>query len=252
MIQGYNIEFSKELYPVDPKAIARYREDEKRNVENLANYLLDATTIDANAIIERVFPTQKADIFLSHSRDDRDLAVQLAIDLQKNSGLSVFVDSCIWGSADDLLLKIDDLFCRDAPGQNYRYQDRNRTTAHVHMILASALQQMIDKADTLFFLNTDKSLSLEHSISGSQKTLSPWIHMELMFSSLVRRPPRPALEHAMLDAASKRSAHKVVHAAPLNHLIALQHHEFLQWIFDCSLASDKHAAIRTLYDRHPE
>lgn len=249
MIRGFNISFYKELYKTDPDAIEAFRKLEKRKVENLSAYLLDTATIDAKTVIEKVFPSQKVDIFLSHSHDDRDAATQLAIYLKEKCDLNVFVDSCVWGSADELLQKIDDLHCRDNSSENYRYIDRNRSTAHVHMILATALQQMIDRADTLFFLNTDKSLSTKHSIKDDEKTLSPWIHMELMFSSLVRRKPQPSFEDAAVMDGIKR--YDVAHEAPLKHLTSLTHGELVTWMASAAGLKGS-AAIRRLYNNHPD
>ncbi|MBN1004864.1 hypothetical protein JTL34_36295, partial [Pseudomonas aeruginosa] len=99
---------------------------------------------------------------------------------------SVFVDSCNWDSIYDLLKAIDNKYCRREGNINYDYDERNRSTAHVHMILTTALQRMIDQTDTIIFMNTDQSVSLKHSVNGEKKTLAPWIHMELNFSSLVR------------------------------------------------------------------
>jgi hypothetical protein len=208
--------------------------------------VLEADTIDAQTVIRKIFPHQSVDVFISHSHEDRDLATQLAIDLKGKLGITAFVDSSVWGSADELLKKIDDKHCWDAGLGSYRYSDRNRSTAHVHMILATALQQMIDRADTLFFLNTDKSLSTKHSVVSSEKTLSPWIHMELMFSSMVRTKLRPSLEHKrMLDSVNESV--EVAHEAPLKHLTPLGHFEVIHWMVKAAPLRGK-AAIRVLYE----
>ncbi|MBN0147988.1 hypothetical protein JTL51_34360, partial [Pseudomonas aeruginosa] len=93
-------------------------------------------------------------VFLSHSSQDANEAIQIALELQENCDLSVFVDSCIWGSIYDLLKAIDNKYCRREGNINYDYDERNRSTAHVHMILTTALQRMIDQTDTIIFMNT--------------------------------------------------------------------------------------------------
>ncbi|WP_350647163.1 hypothetical protein [Pseudomonas sp. HY13-MNA-CIBAN-0226] len=246
MDRGFNVLLYRDFYKIDETAVREYQRDERRKVEDLSAYVLEADTIDAQTVIKKIFPHQNVDVFISHSHDDRDLATQLAIDLKEKLGIIAFVDSSVWGSADDLLRKIDDKHCWDADLGIYRYSDRNRTTAHVHMILATALQQMIDRADTLFFLNTDKSLSTKHSVKSSEKTLSPWIHMELMFSSMVRTKLRPSLEHKrMMDSVHG----SVAHEAPLKHLTALGHYDLVVWMVKAAGLRGK-AAINVLYNDH--
>lgn len=246
MDRGFNVLLYRDFYKIDEAAVKIYQRDEKRKIEDLSAYVLDADTIDAQTVIRNIFPHQNVDIFISHSHEDRDLATQLAIDLKEKLGIIAFVDSSVWGSADELLKKIDDKHCWDAGLGSYRYSDRNRSTAHVHMILATALQQMIDRADTLFFLNTNKSLSTKHSVVSNEKTLSPWIHMELMFSSMVRTKSRPSLEHKrMLDSVNE--AVEVAHEAPLKHLTPIGHFEIINWMVKAANLQGK-AAIKVLYE----
>jgi len=246
--RGFNVSLYRDFYKIDEAAVLEYQRDEKRKVEDLSSYVLDADTIDAQTVIRKIFPHQNVDVFISHAHEDRDLATQLAIDLKEKLGVIAFVDSSVWGSADELLKKIDDKHCWDAGLGIYRYSDRNRSTAHVHMILATALQQMIDRADTLFFLNTDKSLSTKHSVTSNEKTSSPWIHMELMFSSMVRTKLRPSLEHKrMLDSVNESV--DVAHEAPLNHLIPIAHYDMVLWMVKAAGLRGKDA-IKVLYENH--
>lgn len=110
----------------------------------------------------------------------------MAIALEK-LGLSVFIDSCAWGYVGDLLKKIDNDHCWNEDKKLYSYELRNQSTAHVYTILHLALQRMIDSSELLLFLSTNESIPLSDYISSAQKTYSPWISSELMFSSLVRR-----------------------------------------------------------------
>ena len=57
------------------------------------------------------FPQIKADIFISHSHKDEDLALALAGWLKVSFGLTAFIDSCVWGYANDLLKMIDYKYC---------------------------------------------------------------------------------------------------------------------------------------------
>ena len=126
----------------------------------------------------------ECDVFISHSHKDKDLAVAIAGWLSEKFKLHAFVDSEIWGSAQQLLKEIDDQFCKIQGEQLYNYKQRNQSTSHVYLMLNMALAQMIDNTECLFFLNTPESINLEDI--GRQLTLYPWIFSEIGLSNLLR------------------------------------------------------------------
>ena len=233
MDRGFNLSINTDSYPVNFSKVQDYKAASQKRVEDLAQLMIDTDTFDASLILESLFPTVNADIFLSHSSKDTNGAIQIALELQENCGLNVFIDSCIWSSIYDLLKAIDNKYCRREGHTTYDYDERNRSTAHVHMILTTALQRMIDQTDTIIFMNTDQSISLKHSVNGEQKTLSPWIHMELNFSSLVRRRSREKTlsERAYsLEGSVSVEQFEVVHDAPTSHLTAISESKFKEWM----------------------
>ena len=154
---------------------------------SLSKYLLNDVIIDGHLMSEDWFPQVKADIFLTHSHLDKEYAYALAGWLNVNLGLKVFVDSAIWGYADELLNEIDNKYCMTGRG-SYSYEGRNITTAHVHMMLSTALLKMIDKAECLLFLSTENSTTSQFSncMNGSA-TYSPWIYSEIAIANCIRR-----------------------------------------------------------------
>lgn len=251
MDRGFNLSINDLLYKTNAQSVRTFKADNSKRVGDLAQYMINEDAFDASLIINSLFPATKADIFLSHSHKDIDLAIQIALDLKRECGLTVFVDSCVWGSAHEILQAIDKKYCRRPGETTYNYDERNRSTAHVHMMLSTALQQMIDETDTIFFLNTNHSISLEHSIAGNEKTLSPWIHMELGFSSMVRRRPRKiftkAMNERMLDSVGNESL-QIVHDAPTSHLTNISWSNYTQWYGYASEAKGQRA-IDNLYSR---
>ncbi|MVX37324.1 hypothetical protein GOQ24_16125, partial [Myroides sp. LoEW2-1] len=89
------------------------------------------------------FPKIKADIFLSHSHTDKDLVIAFAGWLKHTFDLTVFIDSCIWGYSKDLQKLIDNNYSKN-PNGKYNYDKVLYASSHVHMMLNTALMQMID------------------------------------------------------------------------------------------------------------
>lgn len=237
MDRGFNLSVNTGPYPVNFSKVNAYKAANQKRVEDLAQLMIDKDTFDASLILDSLFPAVNADIFLSHSSKDTNEAIQIALELQENCDLNIFIDSCIWGSIYDLLKAIDNKYCRREGQTTYDYDERNRSTAHVHMILTTALQRMIDQTDTIIFMNTNQSISLKHSVNGEQKTLSPWIHMELNFSNLVRRRYRYKMlvkSERALDAIVSNEQFKVAHDAPTNHLTPIAEIQFRKWMLEAS------------------
>ncbi len=227
----------------DKTEINEYKNKRKLAFESLKSFFLHDDIIDARKISEGLFPKIEADIFLSHSHADEELAISLAILLEDKFDIKVFVDSCVWAYADDLLKEIDDTYCK-WPSGSYSYEMRNYSTAHVHMILNSALHTMIDKSELFVFIETQNSAPLKNYLDGD-KTFSPWIFSELMFSSVVTRrtPERHAIsmEKYALDEARKHESMEVLakslrvaHPVYTDHLDKIETAEFFQHMINCS------------------
>jgi len=192
MHKGFELLINSSVFNADyyKKALALGRESYdsvKTDVEETINsFILQNGEIDGSKMQANWFPQIEADIFISHSHRDEDLAIALSEWLHSEFGLSVFIDSCVWGYADNLLKLIDDEYCLNQGGQTYNYTKRNYSTSHVHMMLSTALTMMIDKAECVLFLNTPNSITPYDVIS---KTKSPWIYSEIAITSLVRQKP---------------------------------------------------------------
>lgn len=231
MHYGFNLALDRKDLHVSETIVDAHTKSVNAKRVDLGKYLMnDGNSIDANLIAEHLFPKVNCDVFISHSYNDQGMAIQLAHELKKK-GVNAFVDSVVWGSSYELLSVIDNKYSKTDDGQHFDYQRRNRSTAHVHMILATALQKMIMESSTLLFLNTDRSVSTKRSVQGNNMTHSPWIHMELMFSQMIWE-----LEHGrgMLDSAmeSYSTAAPVYHSVPTEHLKSVSSSRFMNWLKD--------------------
>lgn len=222
--------------------------------EILDDFLLSDGSLDGSKMQENWFPQIEADVFISHSHQDEKLALGLAGWLNKHLGLKAFIDSAVWGYANDLLKDIDDKYCRRADCNLYDYEKRNQSTSHVHMMLSVALTKMIDNTECLFFLNTPHSVSIGASIDGT--TPSPWIYSELAMSRLIRER-RPERYEAVVESRSRLehfSAGPIIrYPLPMGHLTELNSNDLLMWEMSCKEEVSHHhlKALDRLYQLKP-
>lgn len=146
MYRGFNLQFAldydSKYYQIGKELLS----DQKNQVQtNLNKFLLPNKSLNGTDIQENWFPEIDAHIFLSHSHTDTTTALILAGWLKEQFQLNTFVDSTVWGYANDLLKIIDNAYCLNPVGNTYSYEKRNYSTSHVQLMLASALNKMIDK-----------------------------------------------------------------------------------------------------------
>jgi hypothetical protein len=159
-------------------------EDYRCKISPILNtYIKTNGNIDAAKLEEDWFPKVKADIFISHSHMDEDLALILAGFLMEEFQLRAFV----WGNSIDVQRQVDKSF-RTSDG--YHYDTIIRSTTYIHMLLSTALTKVMDKVEALFLLNNP------HSINSKSTTSSAWIYHEILTSNFlrVRIPERYAKE----------------------------------------------------------
>ncbi|WMC92263.1 hypothetical protein [Kineothrix sp. MB12-C1] len=203
----------------------------KKNIEtSLDKYLSPNGELRATEIEKDWFPEFRANIFLSHSHKDERKAITLAGFLS-DLGLATFIDSCVWGYADNLLKQIDNEYCvskrkDDGSIDSYSYEKRNQSTAHVHMLLNGALMKMMDKTECLIFLDTPNSLKANDIPNGT--TDSGWIYSELLMSKCLQRnsPVRKSMNFA-LNESFEHSALSVEYDADISHLILISKEDII-------------------------
>lgn len=147
--------------------------------------------IDGSNLKGLTFPFDKAnyDVFISYSHNDEPEALYLATYLRKK-GLTVFLDSTVWYSADGLLDRIDRKYSLAEDKVHFDYLKRNFSTSHVHAMLSMAMLEAIRRSECCLFIESPHSLTLESGIKD--KTLSPWIFEEATFINTIQPtlPPR--------------------------------------------------------------
>ena len=190
MYRGFNLS-------VEEGVLESYAEDgqpdsdsQQARVHSLLSSFKDSKgRLIASKLTADWFPDIPCHVFISHARKDSELAVQLAGFLKYEFQLDSFIDSSVWGHSDDLLRIIDDEYCWQEESGNYNYQQRNRSTSHVYMMLSTALARLISQCECVIFLNTPASISSKGYIHGDV-TESPWIYSEIAMTSLLQKKNR--------------------------------------------------------------
>ncbi|MGF2191269.1 hypothetical protein ACQUD0_13210 [Vagococcus fluvialis] len=201
MFKGYNLDLSKKehqaFFNVNEEDIINFDREMEALKEVLQSNIGKKTTlprttdnkIDGSKLINDWFPSYEAQVFISHSHLDTRTAKRLACWLKNTFNLTTFIDSTIWGSADKLLNRIDNKYSvlrKDKNGTTtYNYKTRNYTTSHVHMMLSTALVDIMNSTECIIFLNTPASLVVNEV--KDQKTNSPWIYNELKIASIIEK-----------------------------------------------------------------
>lgn len=188
------------------------------------------------------FPKIDADIFLSHSHADEDLVVAFAGWLKHVFDLKVFVDSCIWGYSKVLQNIIDEKYSKNADGK-YNYDKVLLASSHVHMMLNTALMQMIDNCECIIFLNTPNSVKPKEVVS---KVVSPWIYSEIGMTKLIKR--KKIDEHRikkLFEGTKTFSDFEIEYNLDTDHLTQLTITDLNNWIENYAEASDN--ALDYLY-----
>lgn len=227
-MKGYNLKLKlpREVYPEYYDLGNRFYNKEKSIYEEYNKTV--TITKDKNGelsgknIMEKWFPPVCADVFISHShRDIEDIKTLLGVLI--DSGYKAFVDSCLWGYADDLLMKLDMSYSKMNNFPLFSYEVRNITTSHVHIMLMNSLMNVMSKSKALIFVNTENSLNFD-STEIEDATTSPWIYSEIELSRIL------ISKQKIKKAFTESAIPKINYQVNLNHL---QDIDFSQFLYDC-------------------
>jgi hypothetical protein len=207
--------------------------DQKKLVHSkLTDFISMNNTLNASKIQANWFPTVQAEVFISHSHRDAQLAISLAGWLYNSFNINAFVDSCVWGYSDDLLKLIDDEYCYNQRTATYQYEKRNRSTSHVHMMLSVALLKMLDACECIIFLNTPASILPSDTIqdSGASATLSAWIYSEIEMTRLIQKRKRESYRNIKVaNQLNIKEDLNFSYDINTNHLITLNLDDIKRW-----------------------
>lgn len=228
MFAGFNLITDTQFEDYQKLGDAIFLNNEKQVIDDIELYIDTEGNIDGSGIQAEWFPQVKADIFISHSHRDEAKAKGLAGWLYEKYGLTTFIDSCVWGYSIELLRKIDNDYCLNEDKKTFNYHKRNYSTSHVHMMLATALTMMIDKAECVIFLNTPNAVCAEEIID---KTESPWIYYETVMTNLVRHKKLSEYRKEIIKKSifNEQASLNIKYNVSLDHLYELNQDELEEW-----------------------
>ena len=225
-------------------------ENESIVQDTLDDFFLPDSSIDSSKMQENWFPQIKADVFISHSHQDKELALGLVGWLHEEFGLKGFIDSAVWGYSQYLENRLLDT-CRKYSSL-HKDELKNFASAHVHMMLSVALNQMIDNTECLVFINTPNSISLNTPID--ETTPSPCIYSEIAMSRLIGK--RALSEHRKHKGGPLFESYSaelpIRYTLPMDHLEKLTLKDLQEWERDCQKnSSHSIKALDSLYKLKP-
>lgn len=253
MYRGFNLKLDNgsKYTPFIEKGNELFNHYKNETFGKIEKFIKDNDKIDGTKMQNNWFPKIEADIFISHSHKDENIAKGLAGWLYNEFGLEAFIDSCIWGYANNLLHEIDKKYCLNEGSTNsYNYEKRNYSTSHVHMMLSTALTMMLDNTECIFLLNTENAICTSSIID---KTESPWLYSEITLTKLlrIRKPMRKFNQIQkgeegvkMLSEAEKKKM-EFEYEVDLKHLVELDQSRLDLWSISYELNNSFNDILNT-------
>lgn len=238
MYKGFNLKIDNVAKFNSDNSYTNQLDEKKQKITlTIDNIMFNNGYIDSEKIIDNWFPSDDYHVFISHSHQDIDKAKALANWLYENFKIKSFIDSHVWGYANDLLYKLNHEYAR-LDADTFVYESAIIHAANVHLMLSTALNEAIDKAECLFFINTNNTIQNIKLDDGNHelRTASAWIMHELKTSALIRRTlsdkrPKVAVEKYNL---SIEEAVTILHKVSTEHLIDISEEDIMEWRDICN------------------
>ena len=234
MHRAFNVKLDSNQY-LNYVNTKQYENDKSISLQKLRKIINSYNIIRAHEIKKLLLPSKHYNIFISHSHKDLELAKGLSNYLQLFFGVSCFIDSLYWGNIDELQEELNRMHLHEDKATGKEYYDHQSTmevAKHANMILASALTEMIDNCECVFFLNTDNSVISGSEAINKNKTYSPWIYHEVFTTSIIHRKEtgrRAALEEQQIRDNAIKPLPQFIYNLDLTGMTNLNDDDILNW-----------------------
>lgn len=254
MYRAFNValESNKYLGYVNTR---QYENDKSISLQKLQKIINSRDIIQAWEIKKLLLPSKRYDIFISHSHKDLELAKGFANYLYLFFNVTCFIDSLYWGNIDELQNELNELHLTYDGVTKKSYYDYEKTlqvAKHADMILASALTEMIDNCECVFFLNTDSSVIRGTEAISKNETYSPWIYHEVFTTTIIQKKQRSKFNESyqFRDNAIKQIP-DISCGLDLSGMTVLREEDIFEWEIKINSNKDKHP-LDVLYNLNPE
>lgn len=233
----------------------QYENDKSISLQNLRRIINSKDMLQASEIKKLLLPSKRYDIFISHSHKDLELAKGFANYLYLFFNVTCFIDSLYWGNIDELQNELNELHLTYDGVTKKSYYDYEKTlqvAKHADMILASALTEMIDNCECVFFLNTDSSVIRGTEAISKNETYSPWIYHEVFTTTIIQKKQRSKFNESyqFRDNAIKQIP-DISYGLDLSGMTVLREEDIFEWEIKINSNKDKHP-LDVLYNLNPE
>ena len=243
MYRAFNValESNKYLGYVNTR---QYENDKSISLQKLQRIINSRDIIQAWEIKKLLLPSKRYDIFISHSHKDLELAKGFANYLYLFFNVTCFIDSLYWGNIDELQNELNELHLTYDGVTKKSYYDYEKTlqvAKHADMILASALTEMIDNCECVFFLNTDNSVIRGTEAMSKNETYSPWIYHEVFTTTIIQKKQRSKFNESyqFRDNAIKQIP-DISYGLDLSGMTVLREEDIFEWEIKINSNKDKH------------
>lgn len=243
MYRAFNValESNKYLGYVNTR---QYENDKSISLQKLQKIINSRDIIQAWEIKKLLLPSKRYDIFISHSHKDLELAKGFANYLYLFFNVTCFIDSLYWGNIDELQNELNELHLTYDGVTKKSYFDYEKTlqvAKHADMILASALTEMIDNCECVFFLNTDNSVIRGTEAISKNETYSPWIYHEVFTTTIIQKKQRSKFNESyqFRDNAIKQIP-DISYGLDLSGMTVLREEDIFEWEIKINSNKDKH------------
>ena len=254
MYRAFNValESNKYLGYVNTR---QYENDKSISLQKLQKIINSRDIIQAWEIKKLLLPSKRYDIFISHSHKDLELAKGFANYLYLFFNVTCFIDSLYWGNIDELQNELNELHLTYDGVTKKSYYDYEKTlqvAKHADMILASALTEMIDNCECVFFFNTDNSVIRGTEAISKNETYSPWIYHEVFTTTIIQKKQRSKFNESyqFRDNAIKQIP-DISYGLDLSGMTVLREEDIFEWEIKINSNKDKHP-LDVLYNLNPE
>ena len=254
MHRAFNVKLDSNQY-LNYVNTKQYENDKSISLQKLRKIINSYNIIRAHEIKKLLLPSKHYDIFISHSHKDLELAKGLSNYLQLFFGVSCFIDSLYWGNIDELQEELNRMHLHEDKATGKEYYDHQSTmevAKHANMILASALTEMIDNCECVFFLNTDNSVIRGTEAISKNETYSPWIYHEVFTTTIIQKKQRSKFNESyqFRDNAIKQIP-DISYGLDLSGMTVLREEDIFEWEIKINSNKDKHP-LDVLYKLKPE